>query len=176
MKLKQGFVQIYTGNGKGKTTAAIGQAVRAVGRGLRVYFVQFMKDFPYGELTILEQLAPQLELHRYGTDAFVFKKEPPAEKLISEMQQGLKAAEAAMCSEQYDLVILDEILVSIYFKLFSEQEALSFVQKRPEKVELILTGRYAPESLKKVADLISEIKEVKHYYQKGVSARIGIES
>ncbi len=176
MKLKQGFVQIYTGNGKGKTTAAIGQAVRAVGRGLRVYFVQFMKDFPYGELSVLEQLAPRLELHRYGTDAFVFKKQPPSAELIAEMKQGLEATEAAMRSNKYDLVILDEVLVSIYFKLFTEKQVLSLVQKRPDRLELILTGRYAPESLKKVADLISEIKEVKHYYQKGVSARIGIES
>ncbi len=176
MKLEQGFVQIYTGNGKGKTTAAIGQAVRAVGRGLRVCFVQFMKDFPYGELSVLKQLAPQLELHRYGTDTFVFKKEPPSAALIAEMKQGLKTAEKALCSEEFDLVILDEVLVSIYFKLFTEEEVLAVVKKRPKKVELILTGRYAPDSLKKVADLISEIREVKHYYQKGVSARRGIES
>ena len=176
MKLEQGFVQIYTGNGKGKTTAAIGQAVRAVGRGLRVYFVQFMKNFPYGELSVLKKLAPALELHRYGTDDFVFKKEPPSAALLTEMKQGLEATEAAMLSNKYDLVILDEVLVSIYFKLFTEKQVLPLVQNRPEKVELILTGRYAPERLKKVADLISEINEVKHYYEKGVRARAGIES
>jgi len=176
MKLERGFVQVYTGNGKGKTTAAIGQAIRAIGSGLRVYFVQFMKDFPYGELTLLKGLAPKLELHRYGTDTFVFRKQATGAALKAEMESGLNLAEKAMVSGQYDVIVLDEILVSIYFKLFSEKQVLTLMEKRPGNVELILTGRYAPDSIKKIADLVTDMKEVKHYYQKGVSARKGIES
>ena len=106
MKLEQGFIQVYTGNGKGKTTAAIGQAVRAAGSGLQVYFVQFMKNYPYGEVKLLQTLSSYITLKRYGTDDFVFKKERPAAELIEEMHRGLTDAEKAMCSGAFDLIIL----------------------------------------------------------------------
>jgi len=176
MKLEQGFIQVYTGNGKGKTTAAIGQAVRAAGNDLTVYFVQFMKNYPYGEVKLLQNLSPHITLKRYGTDDFVFKKEAPSEDLIREMQKGLAEAEQAMLSSEFDLIILDELLVSIYFKLFSTERVIQFLKKKPKNVELILTGRYCPEPIIGMADLVTKMKEVKHYYQKGVRARRGIES
>lgn len=176
MKLEQGFIQVYTGNGKGKTTAAIGQAVRALGAGLRVYFVQFMKDHPYGEVKILEGFAPQLKLLRYGNDAFVFKKQPPSALLVQEMKQGLDEARQAMLSGDYDVIILDEILVSVYFKLFTVEDVKKILKEKPLTVELILTGRYSPPEINDQADLVSEIKEIKHYYQRGILARKGIES
>ena len=176
MKLEQGYIQIYTGNGKGKTTAAIGQALRAAGNGLHVYFVQFMKNYPYGEVKLLQTLSSHITLKRYGTDTFVFKKEAPSEDLRNEMENGLKEAEKAMLSSKYDLVILDEVLVSIYFKLFTTERVLRVLKKKPENVEIILTGRYCPEPISDLADLVTKMKAVKHYYQNGVRARRGIES
>ncbi len=176
MGLKRGYVQVYTGNGKGKTTAAIGLAIRALGHGLKVYFAQFMKNYPYGELNILQTLAPNLVLTRWGNDAFVFKKEPPSQTLLAEMNRGLQEARQAMLSLAYDLVILDEVLVSIYFKLFTTEQLIEFIKVKPENVEVVLTGRYCPQEILNLADLVSEIKEIKHYYQRGVSARKGIEN
>ncbi len=176
MGLKRGYVQVYTGNGKGKTTAAIGLAIRALGHGLKVYFAQFMKNYPYGELNILQTLAPNLVLTRWGNDAFVFKKEPPPQTLLAEMNRGLQEARQAMLSLAYDLVILDEVLVSIYFKLFTTEQLIEFIKVKPENVEVVLTGRYCPQEILNLADLVSEIKEIKHYYQRGVSARKGIEN
>lgn len=176
MKLEKGYIQVYTGNGKGKTTAAIGQSLRAVGNDLRVYFVQFMKNFPYGEIRFLEQMAPSLTLKRYGTDDFVFKKTPPSNSLIKEMAAGLYEAEETMLNGSYDLIVLDEILVSVYFKIFTEERILEFLKRKPQRMEIILTGRYCPDSIIELADLVTNMTEVKHYYQKGVSARSGIES
>ncbi len=176
MKLEKGYIQVYTGNGKGKTTAAIGQSLRAVGNGLRVYFVQFMKNFPYGEVSRLEKMSPNLVLKRYGTDDFVFKKKPPSKALIQEMESGLRETEQKMLNESFDIIVLDEILVSIYFKIFSENRVLKFLKNKPSKTEIILTGRYCPEAIMELADLVTNMTEVKHYYQKGVSARRGIES
>lgn len=176
MKLEKGYIQVYTGNGKGKTTAAIGLELRALGSGLKVYVVQFMKNYPYGEVKLLESISENLVLKRYGNDDFVFKKEPPAPELISEMKSGLAEAENAMISEAFDIIILDEILVSIYFKLFSTNELLNFLKKKPEQAEIILTGRYCPQEIIDLADLVTKMKEHKHYYQKGVKARRGIES
>ncbi len=175
-RLAKGYLQVYTGNGKGKTTAAVGLSIRALGNGLKIYFVQFMKDYPYGEVKILESFAPDLILRRYGNDSFVFEKKQPSTKLKRIVRQGLEEAEQAMLSGKYDLVVLDEVLVSIYFGLFSTEEILSFIRKRPPAVELILTGRYCPQSIKKISDLVTEMKEVKHYYKQGVKARKGIES
>ncbi len=175
-RLRRGFVQVYTGNGKGKTTAALGLAMRAVGAGLRVYFVQFMKDFPYSELNILRTWHPQLVLQRFGNDDFVLRKEPPSDALKAEMRQALDAVRRTMQSGEFDLIVLDEILVSIHFQLFRTQQVHEFIQARPPQVELILTGRYCPQEIIQAADLVTEMKEIKHYYQQGVLARKGIES
>lgn len=175
-KLKQGFVQIYTGNGKGKSTAAIGQAVRAAGFGLKTYVVQFMKEYPYNELISLKHLSEWITIEQFGGDEFVYKKELPNEEELAKTQNGLQSAREKMLSGEYDVIILDEAIVAIYFKLIRTEELIEFIKIKPQNVELILTGRYCPEELIELADLVTEMKEVKHYYQKGITSRRGIES
>ncbi len=175
-ELRQGYVQVYTGNGKGKTTAALGLAVRAAGRGLKTFIVQFMKDMPYGEIRGLEALSAWIHLERYGNDGFVFRRQPPGEQDIRAARQALDRARAAMLSAEYDIVIVDELCVAIHFALLKTEDALSLVREKPEPIELIFTGRYCPPELLEEADLVTEMQEVKHYYQKGVAARKGIES
>jgi len=175
-KLKQGFIQIYTGNGKGKTTAAIGQAIRAAGFDLRTYIAQFMKEYPYNELISLKYLSEWITIDQFGGDEFVYKKELPGDEELAKAQKGLKTAREKMLSGEYELIILDEAIVAIYFKLIESKDLVEFVKIKPENVELILTGRYCPEELIELADLVTEMKEVKHYYQKGVLSRKGIES
>jgi len=175
-KLNKGFVQIYTGNGKGKTTAAIGLAVRAAGFGLRSYIVQFMKEFPYSELISLKHLKEWITIEQFGGDEFVYKKEPPDKNEIDKAHRGLAVAKAKMLKGKFDVIILDEVCVSIYFGLFTDEEILTFIKQKPENIELILTGRYCPEKLLDKADLVTEMNEVKHYYQDGVKSRKGIES
>ena len=174
--LKKGFVQIYTGNGKGKTTAAIGQAVRAAGSGLKTYIVQFMKEYPYSELKSLYYLNKWITIEQCGGDDFVYKKRLPSKKEISKIENGLSKAKRIMLSGNFDIIILDEILVSIYFKLIDKKNVGEFIKAKPEKIELILTGRYAPQSIINLADLVTEMREVKHYYTNGIEARKGIES
>ena len=175
-KLKQGFVQIYTGNGKGKSTAAIGQAVRAAGFGLKTYIAQFMKEYNYNELNSLKHLSEWITIEQFGGDEFVYKKELPSEEELAKAQKGLLTAREKMLSGNYDLIILDEAIVAIYFKLLEIQVLVELIKIKPENVELILTGRYCPEELIELADLVTEMKEVKHYYQKGIISRRGIES
>jgi len=175
-KLKQGFIQIYTGNGKGKSTAALGQAVRAAGFGLKTYIAQFMKEYPYNELISLKHLSEWISIEQFGGDEFVYKKELPGKEELAKAQKGLKTAREKMISGEYDLIILDEAIVAIYFKLVETKDLVKFITEKPENVELILTGRYCPEELIDLADLVTEMKEVKHYYQKGITSRRGIES
>ena len=176
MKLKKGYIQVYTGNGKGKTTAAIGQAVRAAGFGLKTYFIQFMKKYPYNEIKSLKSLKDFIEIEQFGSDEFIYKKISPSEVHKSKIKNGLNSALIKMKNGNFDLIILDEILVSIYFELIKEQEVLKFIYEKPEFVELILTGRYCPESIIQKADLVTEMKEIKHYYQNGIISRKGIDS
>lgn len=175
-KLKKGFVHIYTGNGKGKSTAAIGQAVRAAGFGLKTYFAQFMKEYPYNELNSLKHLSQWITIEQFGGDEFVYKKELPGEEELVKAKKGLQTAREKMLSGEYDLIILDEAIVAIYFKLITIENLVEFIKSKPENVELILTGRYCPEKLIELADLVTEMKEVKHYYQKGIPSRRGIDS
>jgi len=175
-KLEQGFVQIYTGNGKGKSTAAIGQAVRAAGFGLKTYIAQFMKEYPYNELISIKHLSQWITIEQFGGDDFVYKKELPGEEELKKARHGLDTAKAKMLSDEYDLIILDESIVTIYFKLIETKDLIEIIQVKPENVELILTGRYCPEELIELADLVTEMKEVKHYYQIGITSRRGIES
>jgi cob(I)alamin adenosyltransferase len=174
--LKQGFVQIYTGNGKGKTTAAIGQAVRASGFDLKTYIAQFMKEYPYNELISLNHLSEWITIEQFGGDEFVYKKELPGKEELAKAKKGLQIAREKMLSGEYDVIILDEAIVAIYFKLIETKEIVEFIKIKPKNVELILTGRYCPEELIELADLVTEMKEVKHYYQKGITSRSGIES
>jgi cob(I)alamin adenosyltransferase len=175
-ELEKGFIQVYTGNGKGKTTAAIGQAVRAAGYGLKTYFVMFMKEFPYNEVKSLEKLKDFITIVQIGKDDFVFKKVPPSEEEKSKVKNALAEAKGKMLSGKYNLIILDEIFVSIYFGLVSKEEVISFIDTKLENVELIMTGRYCPQEIADKADLVTEMKEIKHYYEKGVLSRKGIES
>lgn len=171
--VKKGFIQIYTGDGKGKTTAALGQAIRAAGHGMKTYIGQFMKGQHYGELTTLQD-HPLITIEQYG-DVDCIHKESVSQKHIDLASRGLELAEKAMLSCQYDIIVLDEINVSIWFGLITTQSVMALLKKRPENVEVILTGRRAPEELIKIADLVSEMKEVKHYYHRGIKARDGIE-
>jgi cob(I)alamin adenosyltransferase len=173
---RKGYVQIYTGNGKGKTTAAIGQAVRAAGHGLKTYIVQFMKDYPYGEVKSLKRLDEWILLEQFGNDEFVFKKEKPNEVDINLAKKALERVKEKMLSSEYDLIILDEVCVAVYFGLIQTSKVLNIIKEKPVSVELILTGRYCPDELIDKADLVTEVKEVKHYYQNGIIARKGIES
>lgn len=175
-QLKQGFVQIYTGNGKGKSTAAIGQAVRAAGFGLKSYIAQFMKEYPYNELISLKYLSEWITIEQFGGDEFVYKKEHPSKEELGRAKIGLQSAKEKMLSREYDIIVLDEALVAIYFKLIETKDLVQFIKQKPENVELILTGRYCLDELIELADLVTEMKEVKHYYQKGVTSRKGIES
>lgn len=169
----QGYVHIYTGNGKGKTTAALGLAVRAAGHGLQSYIGQFMKGQPYGELKSLRAI-PEITIEQFGKDSFVHIEQPVAED-IERAQAGLTKAHAAMLSGRFQLIILDEVLVAIHFKLLKVEQVLDFLNSRPKAIEVILTGRYAPDALIQQADLVTEMTEVKHYYHKRVAARDGIE-
>ncbi|MCW9066594.1 MAG: cob(I)yrinic acid a,c-diamide adenosyltransferase [Ignavibacteriaceae bacterium] len=175
-KLEKGFVQIYTGNGKGKSTAAIGQAVRAAGFGARTYIAQFMKEFPYNELISLKYLSKWITIEQFGGDEFVYKKELPGEEELTKARKGLLTSKEKMLSGDYDLIILDEAIVAIYFKLIETKDLIEFIKTKPTNLEIILTGRYCPEELIELADLVTEMKEVKHYYQKGITSRKGIES
>ena len=175
-KLEQGFVQIYTGNGKGKSTAAIGQAVRAAGYGLKTYIAQFMKEYPYNELNSLKKLSEWITIEQFGGDEFVYKRELPGKDELEKASNGLQTARNKMLSGEYDLIILDEAIVAIYFKLIETKELIEFIKAKPNNVELIVTGRYCPSELIDAADLVTEMKEVKHYYQKGITSRKGIES
>ncbi len=170
------MIQVYTGNGKGKTTAALGQAIRAAGSGLRTLIVMFMKDFPYGEIKALTSLAQWITVEQYGNDAFVFRKEPPQEEDCKTARQGLKRAHEVMLSGEYDIVILDEVCVAVYFGLLIIDDVLPLLGDKPNEVELILTGRYCPPEFIERADLVTDMMEVKHYYRQGILARKGFES
>ena len=167
------YVQVYTGNGKGKTTAALGLSIRAAGHGLKTYIGQFMKGQHYGELTALRD-NPCITIEQYG-DIECIRRDQVTQKHMDQAKQGLSRARNAMLSGQYDLVVLDEINVTIWFGLLTAKQVLEFLDLRPENVEIILTGRNAPQEFIQYADLVSEIKEVKHYYHQGVLARDGIE-
>jgi len=168
------FIQVYTGDGKGKTTAALGLSIRAAGRGLKTYIGQFMKGQHYGELTALRD-NPFITIEQYG-DVECIHRNQVTQKHMDQAEQGLIKARDAMLSGQYDMVILDEINVTIWFGLLTVKQVLAFLDQRPQRVEIILTGRYAPQEFIEYADLVSEIKEVKHYYNnQGILARDGIE-
>jgi cob(I)alamin adenosyltransferase len=176
VKLKKGYIQVYTGNGKGKTTAAIGLAVRAAGSGLKVYIAQFMKGSKYSEIKALEKLKSNITVKQYGRSGHFIKKGPePDEKDRELAQECLKEVKGIIASGIYDVVILDEVCVAEYFKLCSVENIIDLINIKPENVELILTGRKTDGRIIEKADLVTEMREIKHYYNKGVPARKGIE-
>jgi len=173
-KLEKGIVQVYTGKGKGKTSAAFGLALRAIGRGLKVYIVQFIKGgFDYGELYVIDRL-PNLELKAYGRGKFITQK-PPEQEDIELAEEAFQRAKNVVESGSYDVVVLDEINVALNLKLISLEKVLQLIKNKPKHVELVLTGRYAPNEIIQAADLVTEMKEVKHPFNRGHHAREGIE-
>jgi cob(I)alamin adenosyltransferase len=173
-RLEKGLVQVYTGNGKGKSSAAFGLALRAIGRGLRVYIIQFIKGgFDYGELYVVEKL-PNLTLKAFGRGKFVTEK-PPGKVDLELAEEALALAEKVVKSGEYDIVVLDEINVALNLNLIKIGKVAELIKNKPKHVELVLTGRYAPDEIVEAADLVTEMREVKHPYNKGFQARKGIE-
>lgn len=172
-KLSEGYVQVYTGDGKGKTTAALGLALRASGHGLRTYIGQFMKGQRYGELEALRDNV-HITIEQYGEVHHIYEDSVTADD-VERARRGLELAREAMLSGRYDIVVLDEINVAIWFGLIETEEVLAFLDERPAEVEVVLTGRRAPQALIDRAHLVTEMRMVKHYYEQGVGARRGIE-
>ncbi len=173
MKLNKGYVHIYTGDGKGKTTASIGLALRASGAGMKVFIAQFLKAKASTEFIPLATLSDSITFAQYGRDCLIKKKPTEEDKAIA--QQGLSESRQAIMSGSYDLVILDEANVAVWFDLLSVDDLIDLIRKKPLHVELVITGRKANPRVIEAADLVTEMKEIKHYYTQGVSARHGIE-
>ncbi len=170
----KGYIQIYTGTGKGKTTAAIGLSIRASGRKKRTYIGQFMKGQKYGELFALKD-NPYIDMEQFGIGKCIRKEEVTPE-YMGKTKKALDKCKEVILSGSYDIVILDEINVAIWFGLANEKDVLEILNDKPKKLELILTGRYASQALIDKADLVTEMKCIKHYYDIGVNAREGIEN
>lgn len=168
----KGYIQVYTGNGKGKTTAALGLSLRAAGAGKKVFIGQFIKGMQYSELGIVAQL-PGVTLKQYGRGCFIEKEPTRADYAAAE--KGLDEIRTVLKTGHYDVVILDEANVALYFGLITFSQLEQALLERAEHVEAVITGRYAPQELIDIADLVTEMREVKHYYQQGVEARFGIE-
>lgn len=171
-----GLIQVYTGNGKGKTTAALGLALRAAGRGMRTYMAQFLKKGEYGELlAAARHLAGLVTIEQFGLPEFHHQGQGVRAEEIAAAEAGLAAAAAAMAGGRYQIVVLDEINTLLHFAIVPPEPVLRLMERKPPALELVLTGRYAPQAVLDRADLVTEMKEVRHYYQKGVQARTGIE-
>lgn len=170
---REGFVHLYTGDGKGKTTAALGLVLRALGKGLKPAVLQFMKSDPtWGEIVTLLRLG--VPVVQCGLDHWVFKGEA-TEADLAAAAAGLERARALVLSGEYDLVVLDELITAVFFELLPLDSVLALIAARPGAVELVITGRRAPEELIAAADLVTEMRPLKHYYDAGVQARRGIE-
>ena len=173
MKLKKGCVQIYTGNGKGKTTAALGLALRAAGAGLKVFIGQFAKGTPCSEHKAIAKFAIGITIRQFGKECFI--RRTPDDDDMKLARKGFREVQKVIASDKYDLVILDEITTANKYGLVEVDDVLELIKTKPATVELVLTGRNADKRLIKAADLVTEMKEVKHYYKTGLSARVGIE-
>ncbi len=171
--MKKGYIQVYTGNGKGKTTASLGLCLRAAGAGLKVYIAQFIKHGDYSEIKALERFSDLITVKQYGLGRFI--KGKPTQADVETAQDGLKEARKALASGDYDVVVLEEGNVAVTCELFTVDDLLDAAAQRPDTTELIITGRGANDKIIEAADLVTEMKEIKHYYQKGVQARVGIE-
>ena len=169
----KGYVHIYTGNGKGKTTAAFGLALRASGAGLNVFVGQFIKGKAYNELVAIRKFLKNISIKQYGIGCFIISS--PTQEDKEAACKGLDEMRDIIKSGEYKLVIMDEITIALYYELIDIKDVLNIIKNKPPGVELVLTGRYAPQELIDEADLVTEMKEVKHYYSKGIEARKGIE-
>ncbi|MDR1348090.1 MAG: cob(I)yrinic acid a,c-diamide adenosyltransferase [Prevotellaceae bacterium] len=169
----KGYIHIYTGNGKGKTTAALGLALRAAGAGKKVFFAQFVKGQVYSEVDAINKYLPSITVKQYGLDCFIISK--PTRKDIAIAERGFREIAKIVMSDEYDVIVLDEACIAIYYNLFTAGELIDLITGKPERTEIIITGRYASPELTDVADLVTEMREIKHYYRNGVEARKGIE-
>jgi cob(I)alamin adenosyltransferase len=174
---EKGIVIVYTGKGKGKTTAALGIVLRAVGRGYKVGMIQFIKgEWYYGELTSSKRLEPEFEMIAAGKGFVgIIDDHHPIEDHQTAAKQAIALAKEKISSGKYDIMILDEINYAAKLNLISEQDILDTIKARPEKTSIVLTGNYAPESVIAAADLVTEMREIKHPYQKGIRAKEGID-
>ena len=164
----KGYLQVYTGNGKGKTTAAFGLAVRALCAGKRVFIGQFVKSMKYNETRLDACFRGRLAVRQFGRGCF-------EDKDVRLVQEGLRECAAILASGEWDLVILDELTIAVYFGLLSDKEILEVIGLRDTGTEVVITGRYASEALLALADLVTEMREVKHYYTRGVLSRDGFD-
>lgn len=169
----KGYVHVYTGEGKGKTTAALGLAIRAAGAGQKVFLAQFVKKGRYSELNTLKRLDDLITVEQFGMGRFTNRK--PSESDIDAARKGLEKTKKILTSGEYNVVIMDEANIAVHYKLFSVAELLNLVESKAEKTELIITGRYAAPEILEKANLVTEMRPVKHYYKEGVKARVGIE-
>jgi len=169
----KGYLQVYTGNGKGKTTAALGLSLRAAGAGMKIYIAQFLKQGDYSEIKALERFSDVIVVEQFGLGQFV--KGHPTQAEIDAAQDGLDKARQQLLSGDYDMVILEEANVAVAVGLFPVKDLMDIIQQRPDHVELVITGRNAALEVMEKADLVTEMKAIKHYYDQGVQARIGIE-
>jgi cob(I)alamin adenosyltransferase len=169
-----GYLQVYTGDGKGKTTAALGLALRAAGAGLRVYIAQFVKGMAYSEHRALERFSDLITVRQFGRTCFIHDQPDPLDRDIA--QVGLEEVRKVLASGDYDVVILDEANIAVHFGLISVDDLLGLMDARPPDTELVITGRRAHPAVVRRADLVTEMLEIKHYYHDGVEARQGIES
>lgn len=176
--MRKGYIQVYTGNGKGKTTAALGLALRAAGAGLKVFIAQFIKSKKCSEHKALERFKDLITIKLYGT-GFIKREQKKENERQTEAnkaaQKGLEEIKKIIASATYDIVVLDEINVAVHYNLLSVADIMSLLNSKPSNIEIVLTGRYAHRRIIEKADLVTEMKEIKHYYKKGVKARKGIE-
>ena len=171
--MKKGYVQVYTGNGKGKTTASLGLSVRAAGAGYKIYIVQFLKKGDYSEIKALDRFNDLITVEQYGMGKFVKGKPSPEE--IEAGKKGYAKLQEILQKGAHDLVVAEEANVAVMCQIFSEQDLLNLIDIKPDHVELVITGRGATQAVMDRADLVTEMTEVKHYYKAGVQARVGIE-
>lgn len=178
MKLEKGLIQVYTGDGKGKTTAALGQGLRSCGRGLKVYMVQFLKGGDTGELHSVKKLHPLFEIFRFEKERGFFwtLNEQEKKELKEEIEKGFEFIKKVVANDECDILIIDELLGVLGNKLLEVNEVVKLLKSKPDTMEIIITGRNVPPEIFEIADLITEMKEIKHYFRKGIPAREGIES
>ena len=169
----RGYVQVYTGNGKGKTTAALGLALRAAGAGMKVYIAQFLKKGDYSEIKALDRFSDLITIEQFGRGKFI--KGKPSSEDVAAAARGLEKIRSAMTAGAFRVVIMEEANVAAMCGLFPVSELLALIRLKPDDIELVLTGRGAAPEVIEIADLVTEMKAIKHYYEKGVQARIGIE-
>lgn len=170
----KGYVHVYTGDGKGKTTAAFGLALRATGAGKKVFIAQYAKGQHYSELDALDIYLPSITLKQFGLECFILNTPTPED--IDAALFGLNEIETILSDDIYDVIILDEANIAIFYNLFTSQQLIDILDKRNPRTEIIITRRYASPEIVDYADLVTEMQEIKHYYRQGVVARAGIEN